>query len=57
MQETTVMVRVRRLYALCFPHGCIKEYLKVPKCENFHLADFFYFYTIKPLWVGGFSAG
>ena len=23
--------------------------LKVPKCENFHRTDFFYFYTIKPL--------
>ncbi len=28
------------------------HYLKVPKCENFHRTDFFYFYTIKPLWVG-----
>jgi hypothetical protein len=28
--------------------------LKVPKCENFHRSDFFYFYTIKPLWVGDF---
>ncbi len=28
--------------------------LKVPKCENFHRTDFFYFYTIKPLWVGDF---
>ncbi len=30
--------------------------LKVPKCENFHRTDFFYFYTIKPLWVGDFRA-
>ncbi len=29
-------------------------FLKVPKCENFHRTDFFYFYTIKPLWVGDF---
>ena len=32
----------------------IKKTLKVPKCENFHRTDFFYFYTIKPLWVGDF---
>ncbi len=31
-------------------------YLKVPKCENFHRTDFFYFFTIKPLWVGDFRA-
>jgi hypothetical protein len=31
-------------------------YLKVPKCENFHHTDFFYFYTIKPPWVGDFRA-
>ncbi len=30
--------------------------LKVPKCENFHHTDFFYLYTIKPLWVGDFRA-
>ncbi len=30
--------------------------LKVPKCENFHLTDFFYFFTIKSLWVGNFRA-
>jgi hypothetical protein len=30
--------------------------LKVPKCENFHCTDFFYFFTIKPLWVGDFIA-
>jgi hypothetical protein len=30
--------------------------LKVPKCENFHRADFFDFFTIKPLWVGDFRA-
>jgi hypothetical protein len=30
--------------------------LKVPKCENLHSTDFFYFYTIKPLWVGDFRA-
>ncbi len=30
--------------------------LKVPKCENFHRTDFFYFFTIKPLWVGDFRA-
>ncbi len=30
--------------------------LKVPKCENFDRTDFFYFYTIKPLWVGDFRA-
>jgi hypothetical protein len=24
--------------------------LKVPKCENFHRTDFFYFYTIKSLY-------
>ncbi len=30
--------------------------LKVPKCENFHRTDFFYFYTIKSLWVGDFRA-
>ncbi len=30
--------------------------LKVPKYENFHRTDFFYFYTIKPLWVGDFRA-
>jgi hypothetical protein len=30
--------------------------LKVPKCENLHRTDFFYFYTIKPLWVGDFRA-
>ncbi len=30
--------------------------LKVPKCENFHRADSFYFFTIKPLWVGDFRA-
>jgi hypothetical protein len=28
----------------------------VPKCENFHRTDSFYFYTIKPLWVGDFRA-
>ncbi len=32
----------------------INSVLKVPKCENFHRTDFFYFYTIKPLWVGDF---
>jgi hypothetical protein len=32
----------------------IGDFLKVPKCENFHRTDFFYFYTIKPLWVGDF---
>ncbi len=32
----------------------LPRYLKVPKCENFHRTDFFYFYTIKPLWVGDF---
>ncbi len=32
------------------------ECLKVPKCENFHRTDFFYFLTIKPLWVGDFRA-
>jgi hypothetical protein len=32
------------------------RYLKVSKCENFHRTDFFYFYTIKPLWVGDFRA-
>jgi hypothetical protein len=31
-------------------------HLKVPKCENFHRTDFFYFYSIKPLWVGDFRA-
>jgi hypothetical protein len=31
-------------------------YLKVPKCENFHRTDFFYFFSIKPLWVGDFRA-
>ncbi len=35
--------------------GC-KEHLKVPKCENFHRTDFFYFFTIKPLWVCDFRA-
>jgi hypothetical protein len=25
-------------------------------CENFHRTDFFYFYTIKPLWEGDFRA-
>jgi hypothetical protein len=30
--------------------------LKVPKCENFHRTDSFYFFTIKPLWVGDFRA-
>ncbi len=28
----------------------------MPKCENFYRTDFFYFYTIKPLWVGDFRA-
>ncbi len=28
----------------------------MPKCENFHRTDFFYFFTIKPLWVGDFRA-
>jgi hypothetical protein len=32
------------------------NYLKVPKCENFHRTDFFDFYTMKPLWVGDFRA-
>jgi hypothetical protein len=32
------------------------ETLKVPKCENFHRTDFFYFFTIEPLWVGDFRA-
>jgi hypothetical protein len=30
--------------------------LKVPKCENFHRTDFFYFFTIKPIEVGNFRA-
>ncbi len=34
----------------------VLKMLKVPKCENFHRTDFFYFYTIKPLWVGDFRA-
>jgi hypothetical protein len=34
----------------------ISNSLKVPKCENFHRTDFFYFFTIKPLWVGDFRA-
>jgi hypothetical protein len=25
-------------------------------CENFHRKDFFYFFTIKPLWVGDYRA-
>jgi hypothetical protein len=37
-----------------FSHWSIP--LKVPKCENFHRTDFFDFFTIKPLWVGGFRA-
>jgi hypothetical protein len=32
--------------------GC----LKVPKCENFHLTDFFNFFTRKSLWEGDFRA-
>jgi hypothetical protein len=38
--------------------GIVKSkcFLKVPKCENFHRTDFFYFFTIKPLWVGDFRA-
>ncbi len=28
----------------------------MPKCKKFHRTDFFYFYTIKPLWVGDFRA-
>jgi hypothetical protein len=32
------------------------KHLKVHKCENFHRTDYFYFYTIKPLWVGDFRA-
>ena len=31
-------------------------YLKVPKCENFHRTDFFYFFAINPLRVGDFRA-
>ncbi len=33
-----------------------KVILKVPKCENFHNMDFF-FYTIKPLWVENLTLG
>jgi hypothetical protein len=40
--------------------GPVKERLffnlKVLKCENFHLTDFFYFYTKKSLWIGDFRA-
>ncbi len=34
---------------------CLKG-APLPKCENFHRTDFFYFFTIKPLWVGDFRA-
>ncbi len=30
--------------------------LKLPELENFHLTDFRYFFTTKPLWVGDFRA-
>jgi hypothetical protein len=40
----------------CIILEVISIYLKVPKCENFHRTDFFYFYTIKPLWVRDFRA-
>jgi hypothetical protein len=40
------------LYFKCM----LSRRLKVPKCENFHCTDFFYCYTIKPLWVGDFRA-
>ncbi len=38
------------------PSRMVMQVLKVPKCENFHRTDFFYFFTIKPLWVGDFRA-
>ncbi len=31
----------------CANSGNPQVFLKVPKCENFHRTDFFYFYTIK----------
>ncbi len=54
------------LLPLLPPHALLSEgmsgrpsfvgYFKVPKCEKFHPTDFFYFFTIKPLWVGDFRA-
>ena len=28
----------------------------MPKCKNFHRTNFFYFFTIKPQWVGDLRA-
>ncbi len=46
-----------KVYVPNFPNRYIlNPFLKVPKCENFHRTDFFYFFTIKPPWVGDFRA-
>ncbi len=53
--KTFTFETFERLYSTLL-YVSINDCLKVPKWENFHLTDFFYFYTIKPLWVGDFRA-